>query len=94
MKSFFRHLHDETEDFPEWKPDDIEGWEDMSKDEQGELKEFYDSMKDLFEALSKMEDIELEALDKDAPKEEEKEEKKEEKRQLYNYMPPTVRRVL
>lgn len=66
----------------------------MSKDEQGELKEFYDSMKDLFEALSKMEDIELEALDKDAPKEEEKEEKKEEKRQLYNYMPPTVRRVL
>ena len=61
MHKFLRHLDEADEGFPEFDPNEIEGWEEMSAEDQTAIKEFYESMKELAEAFSQL-DMELEAL--------------------------------
>jgi ferric-dicitrate binding protein FerR (iron transport regulator) len=53
----FRMLQDD--EFPEWNTDEIEGWDDMTPEEQKEVKDMYDSLKELYDALNEL----AEALD-------------------------------
>ena len=71
MTQFYRNLKaaaDNKEEFPAWNPKEIEGWDKMTKDEQNEVKQFYDSLKELYDALDAL-DKELDKLDspKDKP---------------------------
>lgn len=50
----FRMLQDD--EFPEWNTDEIEGWDEMTPEEQKEVKDMYDSLKELFDALSELGD--------------------------------------
>ena len=69
MYDFSRHLSD-TEDFPEFDSNEIEGWEEMDSEDQLAIREFYESMKELAELLNEL-DFEIE------------EDNEEERRSLY-----------
>lgn len=61
VATLYRHMQsatDQGESFPSWDPKEIDGWDQMTPDDQKQIKEFYDSFKKLYENLSALDRIE------------------------------------
>ena len=66
MNSYFRHLGSADEEFPDFDSAQIDGWDEMSSQEQKEIKEFYEALKELYEAFAELErELEKEGMDLD-----------------------------
>lgn len=53
MTHTLRALQSEDE-FPAWDPNEIEGWDEMSPEDQKEVKDMYDALKELFDSLEEL----------------------------------------